>query len=284
MSQTSFPHLLAPGKIGQLTLRNRIVVTAMGVSLAEEDGSCGERIIAFHEEHAKGGAGLVIVGCTGVAHPVGRVQGWQVAISDDHHIPGLARLADAVHRHGAKIAAQLHHGGAQAGHSARDGHPLWVPSIPEPLQGDFLDGFLYEELAEMAKGMTGLPQVKVMTRDDIALVVRQFAEGARRAKAAGFDAVEIHGGHGYVLQSFLSPKSNKRTDEYGGPLENRIRFLLDVVKAVRAEVGPDFTVWVKIDAREVGKEGGITLELAKETALLLEAAGVDAITVSVWLP
>jgi 2,4-dienoyl-CoA reductase-like NADH-dependent reductase (Old Yellow Enzyme family)/NADPH-dependent 2,4-dienoyl-CoA reductase/sulfur reductase-like enzyme len=175
---------------------------------------------------------------------------------------------------------QLHQGGLVAGDDTKAGRPQWCPSIPEPMKGDFIDGFLLPELA--AFGGAGAPSYKVLTHEDIALVVQQFAAGARRAREAGCDGVEIHGGHGYLLSSFLSPKTNKRTDQYGGSTENRARFLLEVVRAVRAEVGPDFAVWVKLDSREVGKDGGITLEHATTTARLVEQAGADAITVSAY--
>lgn len=283
MSNTAFKTLLSPTRIGKLELRNRIVVTAMGVNFAEPDGSASDRIIAYHEEQARGGAGLVITGATGVALPVGRVQGWQVGISEDRFIPGLLRLSEAVHRHGAKIAAQLHHGGLVAGDSARDGLPLWAPAVPSPVpDADFMSYFLESEVAKMTEGMSGPPKIKVLEKEDIQLVVRQFADGARRARQAGFDGVEIHGAHGYILSSFLSPKTNTRTDEYGGNHENRARLLLEVIAAVREEVGPDFPVWVKLDSREVGKKGGISIEDAKITAQLVEKAGVDAITVSAY--
>lgn len=283
MSNPAFKTLLSPTRIGKLELKNRMVVTAMGANFAEPDGSASDRIIAYHEEQARGGAALIITGATGVALPVGRVQGWQVGISEDRMIPGLLRLTESVHRHGAKIAAQLHHGGLVAGDSARDGLPLWAPAVPSPVKdADFLSFFLESELAKMSEGMSGPPKVKVLEKDDIQLVVRQFADGARRARQAGFDGVEIHGAHGYILSSFLSPKANTRTDEYGGSHENRARLLLEVIAAVRAEVGPDFPVWVKLDSQEVGKKGGISIEDAKITAQLVEKAGVDAITVSAY--
>jgi 2,4-dienoyl-CoA reductase (NADPH2) len=273
-------HLLAPGRIGGLELRNRMIVTAMGVSLAEDDGTCGERLIAYHEEQAKGGAGLIVMGVTGVAWPVGAVQPNQSAISDDRFVPGLAELARRVHAHGAKIAAQLHHGGLVAAYSARWGHPIWGPSMPGPFHGDFPDAFLPEEMAAFAGG--AVPEVKVLTREDIETAVGQYAAAAVRAKRAGFDGVEIHGGHGYLISSFLSPSTNKRDDEYGGPLENRARLMLEVVRAVRAAVGPDFPVWCKLDSRELGKKVGTTLEDSKQVARMLEAAGVDAITVTAY--
>jgi len=281
MTSNLYPHLLSSGRIGKMELRNRMAVTAMGVSFAEDDGTVGERIIAYHEEQARGGVGLIITGVSGVAWPVGAVQRNQTAISDDRFIPGLTELCRRVHAHGAKIAAQLHHGGLVAVFSsAAFGEPLWAPSIPPAPKGDFSDYFLMEELAGMA-GMKP-PAIKVLEKADIDLAVAQFAAGARRAKAAGFDGVEIHSGHGYLLSSFISPITNTRTDEYGGSLENRARLALDVVRAVRAEVGSDFPVWVKIDSREVGKEGGITIDLAKQFAKMVEAAGADAITVTAY--
>jgi 2,4-dienoyl-CoA reductase-like NADH-dependent reductase (Old Yellow Enzyme family)/NADPH-dependent 2,4-dienoyl-CoA reductase/sulfur reductase-like enzyme len=263
-----------------MELKNRMLVTAMGVSLAEEDGRCGDRLIDYHEEQAKGGAALIITGVMGVAWPVGAVQPNQSALSDDRFLPGLRRLTGAVQTHDCKIAAQLHHGGLVAGHSARFGHPLWAPSIPAPFEGDFPEAFLPEEMAAFAGGV--VPSIKVLTREDIALAVRQFGEGAARAKAAGFDAVEIHGGHGYLISSFLSPSTNKRDDDYGGALENRARLMLEVVTAVRAAVGPDFPVWIKLDSCELGKKIGTTLQDAQRVAAMLEQAGVDAITVTAY--
>lgn len=279
-SGTGYSHLLAPGRIGSLTLRNRIFVTAMGVSLSERDGHVGERLIAYHEEQARGGAGLIITGVAGVAWPTGAVQPNQTAISDDRFLPGLTRLVETVHRHGAKIAVQLHHGGLVAGYSSDAfDEELWAPCYPPQFQGDFIDYFLPEEMATFSGKM---PSIRLLSVEDIDTVVAQFGAAAARAKVAGFDAIELHGGHGYLLSSFLSPKTNSRTDEYGGPLENRARLLLRVIAAIRDAVGRDFPVWVKLDSVEVGKDGGITLDLAVETARMVEAAGVDAITVSAY--
>lgn len=277
---TRYPHLLSPGRIGSLELRNRILVTAMGVSLSEPDGTVGERLIAYHEAQAKGGAGLIISGVAGVAWPIGAVQPNQTAISDDRFLPGLTALVERVHAHGAKIAAQLHHGGLVAGYSADAfDEELWAPCYPPPFKGDFLDYFLPEEMT----GFSGkMPSLRLLSHDDIDRVVDQFAAAAGRAKQAGFDAIELHGGHGYLISSFLSPKTNTRTDEYGGPLENRARLLLRVIAEIRAAVGADFPLWVKLDSIEVGKDGGITLDLATKTARLVEAAGIDAITVSAY--
>jgi 2,4-dienoyl-CoA reductase-like NADH-dependent reductase (Old Yellow Enzyme family)/NADPH-dependent 2,4-dienoyl-CoA reductase/sulfur reductase-like enzyme len=281
MTSNAFPHLLSPGRIGTLELRNRIATTAMGVSMAEEDGSAGERIIAYHEEQAKGGVGLIIMGATGVAWPVGCVQWQQAAISDDRFIPGLRKLADRVHAHGAKIAAQLHQGGLNAGYGFQQwGHPLWTPSIPPPPRGNFTDYFLMDELA----GMAGykMPELKIVEQADIDLLVEQFAQGARRAQEAGMDGVEIHGAHGYILSAFLSPAVNTRTDGYGGSRENRARLLREVIEGVRRQVGRDFPVWVKLDLREEGRENGLTIEDAIYNARVAEAAGADAITATAY--
>lgn len=277
---TRYPNLLSEGRIGTLTLHNRILVTAMGVSLSEPDGSVGERLIAYHEEQARGGAGLIITGVAGVAWPTGAVQPCQTAISDDRFLPGLAALVERVHAHGAKIAVQLHHGGLVAGYSSDAfGEELWAPCYPPPFKGDFPEYFLPEEMTAFSGKV---PAIRLLTHEDIDRVVEQFAAAAGRAKTAGFDAIELHAGHGYLISSFISPKTNTRTDEYGGPLENRTRLLMRVIAAIRATVGADFPLWVKLDSVEVGKQGGITLDLAIETARLVEAAGVDAITVSAY--
>jgi len=279
-SVNNWPSLLSEGWIGRLGLKNRMIVTAMGASLANEDGTVSDRLVDYHAAQASGGAALIVMGVTGVAWPVGAVQPNQTAISDDRFLPGLARLVEAVHAKGAKIAAQLHHGGLVASHSAQDGHLLWGPALTPPFAGDFPDYFLPDEMAAFAGGV--LPTVKVLEESDIALAVRQFADAAVRAQRAGFDGVEIHGGHGYLLSSFMSPSTNTRTDSYGGTLENRARLLIDVVRAVRSAVGPDFAVWVKLDSREIGKKGGITIDDACSVAPWVEQAGADAITVTAY--
>ncbi|WP_246723181.1 FAD-dependent oxidoreductase [Aureimonas sp. OT7] len=219
------------------------------------------------------------MGVMGVGWPAGVVLPDQAGISDDRFIPGLRRMADAVHSHGAKIAAQLHFGGLVAAYAAAQGHEFWAPSMPHPQDMEYLQYFLPEEMAGGDRQMAG---VKVLDKADIAAAVALYAEGARRAKEAGFDGVEIHGGHGYLISSFLSPSSNHRDDDYGGSLENRARLMLDVLRAVRATVGPDYPVWMKLDSRELGKEIGTTLEDAKIVARWLEENGADAITVTAY--
>jgi 2,4-dienoyl-CoA reductase-like NADH-dependent reductase (Old Yellow Enzyme family)/NADPH-dependent 2,4-dienoyl-CoA reductase/sulfur reductase-like enzyme len=277
---STYHRLLSPGRIGSLELRNRLFVTSMGVNLADPDGYCGERIIAFHEAQARGGAALVMTGVVGVSWPRGGNLRLQVALSDDRFIPGIQAVAEAVQRHGARYAVQLHHGGMVAPEDPAAGRPCWVPSLPQAKAGDWHDGFLLKELAHSPAGKMRDVAFHVMTADDIRRIVDDFAAAAGRARRAGVDGIEIHAGHGYLLSSFISPNSNRRTDAYGGPLENRVRFPLEVVRAVREAAGRDVPVWVKLDAREHGVTGGITLADACETARLLEQAGAEAITVT----
>ncbi len=277
-----FHHLMSAGSIGPMNLRNRILLTAMGAGLAEADGSCGERIRAFHETQAKGGAGLVTMGVVGVALPLGQNMANQPAISDDRFIPGLRAVADAVHAHGAKFAIQLHFGGLVAVIDMIAGNAAWTPSVPELKAGDMMDGFLAEEMAGTPFFKMPPPKYHVMSREDIAWLVGMYAKGAERARLAGANGLEIHAGHGYLLSSFLSPFLNKRTDEYGGCVENRSRILVEVVRAVREAAGPDIAVWCKIDALEYEQPTGITVEDAKVTARLVEEAGAHAITVTAY--
>ena len=278
-----YSHLTQPGRIGTMLLKNRMTVAAMGANFAEEDGSCGERIIAYHERQARGGAGLIVMGATGIAWPAGAVQPRQVAISEDRHIPGLKAVADACHKHGAKIAAQIHHGGIIAAQNFWNETPtVQIPSQPAKARNDMVDYMLAEEMMAMYNPEAQPPQLHVMEQEDIAQLVQQFAAAAVRARDAGLDGVEIHAGHGYIISEFLSPAMNQREDEYGGSLENRARLLLEIIGAVRDSVGRDFPVWVKLDSTEFERDEGITLEDAKATARMAEQAGVDAIAVSAY--
>ncbi len=278
MSANRYPHLTAEGRIGSLVLRNRFVVTAMGAGLGEEDGTWGEAIRAYHEEQAKGGVGLIVTGVTGVAWPHGASHKRQVGLSEDRFIPGLAAVVKATHRHDAKLAVQLHHGGPGAHAALASGLPSWTPSPLLP--GNPAPNVMLPDEVASSPHAQKIGALQVMTLDDIATVVSQFAAAARRAVAAGVDGIEIHGGHGYLLSSFLSPRKNRRTDAYGGTHENRARLLLEVIGAIRAEVGSGFPLWCKLDSREEGAEPAITIEDAARTAQMAEAAGVNAITVT----
>jgi 2,4-dienoyl-CoA reductase-like NADH-dependent reductase (Old Yellow Enzyme family)/thioredoxin reductase len=263
-----------------MEVRNRLFQTAMGTNLAEEGGFCGDALIAYHEARAAGGVGLIITEAVAVGHPQGTVLVNQVGISDDKFIPGLTRLTEAVHKHGAKMALQLHFGGIMAAKDMVDGRPVWVPSMPRPGKGVGMHHYLFPEeaaLTHQAK-ITTPPTFKVLDEDDIAQLIRWFADGAERAVKAGFDAVEIHGGHGYIIAGFLSPATNFRTDRWGGSPENRVRLLREVTAAVRARVGPDFPVWCKIDTAEFYVDNGTPIEDVCYYARVAEEAGADAIT------
>ena len=279
----SLSHLLKPGRIGGLELRNRIGMAPMGSNFAESDGHCGERIQAYYEARARGGAGLLIMGVASVAYPAGTAEPYQVGISRDEFIPGLAGIAERVHRHGARIAIQLQHAGKTATRDLAEGRPIWAPSPPPPLKTTMMNALTKEELAAFV-GALGRhkPQLRVMDKADIEQLIEWFAAAAARAQAAGFDGVELHAAHGYVLAGFLSPYYNKREDEYGGSLENRARLLLETIRAVKRRVGSGFPVWVRLDGEERRTKGGITIDDTVSTARLAAQAGADAISVSAY--
>ncbi len=281
----SFKHLLAPGRIASLDIRNRILMAPMGSNLADDGGHVGERMTRYFEARAKGGVGLIIVGVGAVAYPAGACIPNQVAISADSYLPGLLNLTTRVHAHGAKIAIQLQHAGKVATQDMAVGRPMWVPSELPLKGGDLLNDLSMEEiqgvtgyLMQPGAGMT----YHEMTKAEIAALVEMFADAADRARRAGFDAVEIHGAHGYLISAFLSAATNQRCDEYGGSLENRARLLVEVIRAVKRRVGPEFPVWCRLDAKEFRTEHGITVDDAQRAAEMAAAAGVDAIHVSAY--
>jgi len=257
MSSNHFPKLFEPGCIGSLELKNRLIMPPMATNYASKDGQVTDRQIEYYAERAKGGVGLVIVEVACVDAPVGKGFTGQIRIDDDRFIPGLSKLARVIKRYGAKAAIQLHHAGRQTS-SRITGHQPVAPSpIAQP------DG----------------EQPRALTAEQVVVLVESFAEAASRAKKASFDGVEIHGAHGYLISQFLSPLSNHRNDDYGGSLENRARFLLEVIKAARSHVGNDYPLWCRLSAVEMGVDG-ITVEETQTVARLAEKAGVDAIHVS----
>ncbi|PRB84000.1 NAD(P)/FAD-dependent oxidoreductase [Pseudomonas sp. MYb185] len=280
----SYSHLLQPAAIGKLQLRNRIIMAPMGSNFAESDGTCGERIQAYYEARAAGGAGLLIMGVGAIAFPAGTAEPYQVGLSDDRFLPGLSQLVERVHKHGAKIAIQLQHAGKSSVRDLTEGRELWVPSLPPPFKTDMMDSLTREELgAFISSGRPkNKPRVRVLDKDDIAQLVSWFGAAAERAQRAGFDGVEIHAAHTYIIAGFLSPYYNKREDEYGGSLENRARLMLEVIREVRQRTGDDFGVWLRLDAQELRLDGGITLEECQAFAQMAEAAGVDAVSVSAY--
>ncbi|MDQ1520479.1 MAG: hypothetical protein QOI55_1552 [Actinomycetota bacterium] len=280
-----FDHLLSPGRIGTLETRNRIVMAPMGSNLCEPDGTPGERMRSYYEARARGGCGLVIVEVAAIAWPVGAANPNQLGISHDGFVPPLARLVERIHAHGAKAALQLQHAGKVATRDIVAGRPMWVPSVPRSSPMDLFADLTHEDRDEALRDYFqpgAKTEYHVMTSDDIAQIRRWFAEAVVRARDAGFDGVELHAGHGYVLSAFLSPHANQRDDEYGGPLANRARLLLETVQEVRAAVGRDFPVWCRLDGAELDVPDGITIDDACATAKLAVDAGLDAIHVSAY--
>ncbi|MGB4055096.1 MAG: NADH:flavin oxidoreductase, partial [Porticoccaceae bacterium] len=221
--------LNSPGKIGSLTLKNRFVLAAMGSNFATPDGHCSEQLIAYYEARAKGGAALLILETTSVSWPSGCSMPNMVGFSDDCFLPGLRELTARVHKHDCKIAAQLNHSGKVSQEDTVAGRPILVPSIPAKSRNDMMPLLTRDELGNFIKmaGPDGKgPRYRVMDKGDIAALIGDFVNAALRAVAAGFDGIEIHGGHGYVISSFLSPASNQRDDDYGGSLENRARLMV----------------------------------------------------------
>ena len=280
-----FSHLLSPVRIGNLELRNRIAMAPMGVELGDENGAVTEGVIAYYEARARGGVGLLITENVSAAYPWGANSQHELAFSDDRYLPGLQQLTDRVHRHGAKIAAQLSHHGKVARLDVWQGREMIMPSIGG-FKGENSMGqdLTREEIEIMSHTMEHLGNAKVheASLDEIARLIEAFADAGERARRAGFDAVELHAAHGYIFSEFLSPAVNLRTDDYGGSRENRARLLCEVIRAVKQRAGADFPVWCRLDAVEFRTPGGITLEDAQRTAALACQAGADAIHVSAY--
>lgn len=251
--------LFQPIDIGGVTYRNRIIMPAMDTSLGDLDGFVTDEMIAYYEERAKGGVGGIIVEYTSVEGVYGRQLPHQIRIDDDKYIPRLGMLARAIKKHGAVPFIQLHHAG-RVSETAPEGT---LPVAPSPIPPRPFD-----------------PPPRELREEEIEELVLRFVEGAKRARAAGFKGVEIHGAHIYLIHQFLSPKLNKRTDKYGGSVENRARFLLEIIAGIRKELGAQFPVWVRINGDDFEEGEGITLDEAIETAKLCEQAGATAIHVS----
>ena len=253
--------LWEPFQIGRMQLRNRVVMAPMGTKHASKEGYVNDPIKDYFEARAQGGAGLIIVEAT-LVHPWGRGFENLLEITDDKFIPGLTELVGVIHKHGAKAALQLQH----CGRLAKSKLTGMQPVAPSPI----------------AAAGGELPRDH--TLGEIKEIIGCFAQAARRAKRAGFDGLEIHGAHGYLVDQFLSPFSNKRKDLYGGDLPNRARFLIEIIQSIKGAMEDGFPVWCRINGMEYGVKEGTTLEQAKETARLTEKAGADAIHVSAYGP
>jgi 2,4-dienoyl-CoA reductase (NADPH2) len=283
MSQ--YEHLLAPGRIGALELRNRVVMAPMGEDLGDLDGMVSDAQVAYLEARARGGLAMVMLGSVAVSFPIGCSNARQTAISDDRHVPGWQEAARRVHAHGAALAVQLTQTGANSLQDTLAGRPMWVASEPGPPGRDDLYGMVTAaEGAKMMEPFVGPDSklfYKVLDHDDIASVIDDFAAAVVRAREAGIDGCELHAGHGYLIDGFLSPAKNHRTDEYGGSLENRARLLVEILAEVRRRVGDDFAVWCRLNSTE-NRADGTTLDDCIAVARLAVAAGADAVHVSAY--
>ena len=281
----NFPTLLSPTRIAGLELRNRIVMAAMGTNFAAADGHCTEQLIAYYEARAAGGVGLIVLETSAALFPNGASMPNTIAFSSDEFLPGLTELVERVHRHGAKIVAQLNHSGKMAQEDTAAGRPIPVPSPVPPARSDMFPVLTRAEIGNFIKasGPDGKgPKYYEMSVEQIAATVTGFAEAADRARRAGFDGIELHAGHGYLLANFLSPYTNQRNDQYGGSAENRARFLVEIIRAVRARAGESFPILVRLDGKEYRIDGGITPADCVATARLCEQAGANAIDVSAY--
>lgn len=257
--QPSYANLFQPGQIGSMELRNRMVQSPIFTQYAGTYGDISDRLLEYYRARARGGAGLIITENTSVDWQLGRTVGHPMRIDEDRFRSGLMALTEAVHNEGAKIAVQLHHTGRQNSQSNTEGN---VPPLAPT--GGITSAFGTEP--------------RTIELEEIPALIDFYVQGARRAVEAGFDAVELHGAHGYLLGQFLSPKTNKRTDEYGGSLENRARFALEVVRGIREMVGPDYPVMYRMSVEEP-YEGGLPMVDGLAFAKMLEPL-VDAIDVS----
>ena len=273
MSTTNqFVELSKQGKIGLLEIKNRIVFPPTG-TIFDADGYVTERHIDYYGERAKGGAGLVIVENTCVESRLGsgsrKNLRSQLCIDDDRFVPGLARLVECIHEHGAKAAIQISHEGRAATPLSENEQPVAPSSIAMPSQYFFgieNEGRLPREL----------------TISEIRDIIECFASAAKRAQMAGFDGIEVQGAHAYLIAEFLSSAANRRGDNYGGSLENRARLLLEIIRRIKDTTGKDYPVWCRLNGLEYGLEGGTTIQEACTTARMAQDAGADAVSVSAY--
>ena len=255
----TYAKLFEPGRIGNLELKNRIVMPAMGCSLAEVTGEPGPRMIRYYADRAKGGAGLIITEITRVDDETGVGTPNQLSVTNTHVIGQLSRLVEAVHAYNTKLFVQLHHPGNQT--------PSRLIGGKQPVSASDVTCMVIGE------------KPRALTTEEVEGMVKKFVTGAVIAQKAGVDGVEIHGAHGYLVSQFLSPHTNKRTDKYGGSFEGRMRFVTEIIMGIKAYCGPKFPISVRINGDDFLADG-ITLEDAVNQAKYLEALGVNCINVS----
>nr|HID58284.1 FAD-binding protein [Desulfobacterales bacterium] len=254
-----YPKLWEPIMVGKLEIKNRIVHPPTTTNFASATGEVTDLMVDHYRRIAEGGTGLIIVENTQVKYPEGKNVVRQLRLDDNKYIAGYQQLAEAAHLYDCKIFQQVHHAGRQT--------DLRISEGVQPISASESTCGIMQTTAREA------------TKEDIKDLIERYSEAALRVKMAGMDGVEFHGAHGYLICQFLSPYTNKRTDEYGGSLENRMRFLLEIIERTREKVGPDFPICVRYSVEEF-VPGGLTLDESKEIAKALEAAGVDLLDIS----
>lgn len=298
----SYDMLFSPMKIGNVEIKNRIVMAPMCMGFGQYNGCATKTMMDYYEERAKGGVGLIFTEITRINDITGASSFGQLGMSHDYQIPALREMADRIHKHNCKIMVELHHPG-------RQNLGLMIGTVPICNIGSKLMGNLYTKILTQAVIPQGkklqdkhiVPRTvapskcerskmsdsvnRELSVNEIKRIICQFIEGAVRVKKAGCDGVELHAAHGYLIQQFLSPNTNKRTDQYGGSLENRMRFLLEIIDGIRSNCGEDFPIVVRLTVdemySEIGQNGkGYNLEEGIKMAKILSDKGIDAIDVS----
>lgn len=293
--------LFSPMKIGSCEIKNRIVMSPMLMGFGQFDGCVTEQLMDYYEERAKGGTGLIITEITRINDKHGAAAFAQLGMSHDYQIDGMREFAERIHRHGAKLFVQLHHPGRQNVGLAIGTVPVCIActrmfkSFPKTLfkTAPKIAPFLSKHKISLASVSASACEpayyaggrVRALRHGEVKKVIRQFVEGAVRCKKAGVDGIELHATHGYLIQQFLSPNTNQRTDEYGGSFENRLRFVKEIIDGIRKECGEDFPIVVRLTIDEfydkIGKRGkGYGFDEGIKYAKAISAMGIDAIDVS----
>ena len=254
-----YPTVFQPCQIGSLTLKNRLAMSQMTMNYATEDGQVTDKLIAYYRERAKGGVGLIFVEGTYFT-PEGRGYVRQIGLASRKHVDGLKKLTDAIHglKNDARIFLQIHHAGGRASSKITGIQPVAPSAVP---------------------AYPGAEMPRALTREEVSGLVDAHVEAAVRAREAGFDGLDIHCAHGYLVPSFFSPMTNQRTDEYGGDLAGRTRFLLETIRGIRKQLGKGFPLTIKISGDEY-IEGGLGVKEMIVIACLAQDAGIDGLIVS----
>ncbi|WP_296558067.1 FAD-dependent oxidoreductase [uncultured Acetobacterium sp.] len=255
----TYEKLFERGRIGKVNLKNRVVMTAMGVNLANAQGEANDVITRYYEERAKGGVGLIITEVARIDDEYGVGTPNQLSVTEGRHIPHLERMIETIQKYGTKVFVQLHHPGRETKSHLIGGKQIVAPS------------------AIMCQVTQEMP--RALSTEECEGLVKKFIKGAVIAKTCGADGVELHVAHGYLLNQFVSPYSNKRTDKYGGSFQNRLRMVSEIITGIKYMCGADFPISVRISADEF-VEGGLKIDESIKIARTLESYGIDAINVS----